>query len=198
MNEQRLEGRRIAIIAADMVEQVELVEPRRALTDAGAETDLISMKPGTIQGFDHFEPADEIPVDRTIDEADAADYDGLLIPGGVGNPDQMRVDERMVRFTRELPRRRGSRSRRSATARGCWSRPTSCAAAPSPRGRRSAPTSGTRAASWVDEEVVVDSGVVTSRKPDDIPAFNEKMIEEFANGARAEGREAVGSRPRGR
>src|SRR5262245_27666819 len=100
MNRTKLNGKKIAIIAADMVEQVELVEPRHALDEAGAETHLISMKPGTIQGFDHFDKAEKQRVDRTIDQVDAADYDGLMIPGGVGNPDQMRADERMVRFTR--------------------------------------------------------------------------------------------------
>jgi protease I len=100
MTDSRLSGKQIAIIAADMVEQVEFVDPRKVLEEAGAETDLISMEFGSIQGFDHFDKADEHEVDRTIDDADAADYDGLMIPGGVGNPDLMRGDARMVRFTR--------------------------------------------------------------------------------------------------
>jgi protease I len=99
MADTRLKGKRIAIIAADMVEQVELVEPRKALEAAGAETELISLKPGTIQGFNHFVKADTHQVDRTVEEADAADYDGLMIPGGVGNPDLLRGDENMVAFT---------------------------------------------------------------------------------------------------
>src|SRR4051794_30569435 len=102
MPNARLDGKKIAIIAADMVEQVELVEPRKALDEAGAETQLISMKPGTIQGFNHYDKADTLEVDKSIDSASASDYDGLLIPGGVGSPDQMRGDERMVKLVRDF------------------------------------------------------------------------------------------------
>src|SRR5207248_2693491 len=102
MAETTLKGKKIAIIAADMVEQVELTEPRKALDEAGAETHLISMKPGQIQGFNHFDKADKLKVDRTIEEVDSADYDALMIPGGVGNPDQMRGDENLVSFTRDV------------------------------------------------------------------------------------------------
>src|SRR5204862_159089 len=100
MAEKKLQGKRVAIIAADMVERVELVEPRKALEDAGAQTDLISLKPGEIQTFNHFDPADKEKVDRTIEEADASEYDALMIPGGVGNPDQLRGDENVVTFVR--------------------------------------------------------------------------------------------------
>src|SRR2546423_11478984 len=102
MAEQKLAGKKVAVIAADMVERVELVEPRKALDDAGAETHLISMEPGEIQSFNHFDPADKLKVDKTIEEVDASDYDALLIPGGVGNPDQMRADENMVQFVRDF------------------------------------------------------------------------------------------------
>ena len=176
-----LAGKRVAIIAADMVEEVELVEPRRALEDAGAETHLISMKPGEIQGFDHFDKASTHKVDRAIDEADVGDYDSLLIPGGVGNPDQMRTDMRMVRFTRDFF------EQGKPVAAICHA-PWMLVEAGVVVGRRitswpSLRTDITNAgAEWVDEEVVVDEGLVTSRNPDDIPAFNEKMIEEFAEG----------------
>ena len=97
-----LKGKRVAIVATDMVEQVELVEPRKALEDAGAKTDLISIKPREIQGFHHYDKADKIPVDRTIEEVSADDYDALLLPGGVGNPDTLRVDENVVSFVRDF------------------------------------------------------------------------------------------------
>jgi protease I len=102
MVDKKLQGKTIAVIATDMVEQVELVEPRKALKDAGAETHLISLKPGEIQGFNHFDKADKFKVDKTIDEVDASDYDALMIPGGVGNPDQLRGDENVVAFVQEL------------------------------------------------------------------------------------------------
>ena len=184
MTEQTLKGKRIAIIAADMVEQVELVEPRKALEQAGAETELISMEPGTVQGFNHFDKADTHKVDRPIADAQAADYDGLMIPGGVGNPDLMRGDERMVAFT-EAFFEQGKPV--AAICHGPWMLVEAGVA----RGRKltSWPTLETdirnAGGSWVDRQVVVDSGLVTSRKPDDIPAFNEKMIEEFAEGIHA-------------
>jgi len=176
-----LEGKTVAIIAADMVEQVELVEPRKALEDAGAETHLISMEPGAVQGFNHFDKADKHNVDRTIDSVKAADYDALLIPGGVGNPDLMRGDERMVRFVREFF---DAGKPVAAICHGPWM----LVEADVVRDREltSWPTLQTdirnAGGSWVDETVVTDNGLVTSRKPDDIPAFNEKMLEEFAEG----------------
>ena len=139
------------------------------------------MEPGSIQGFNHFDKADEHEVDRTIDEADADDYDGLMIPGGVGNPDLMRGDERMVRFTRAFAE---AGKPIAAICHGPWM----LVEADIVRGRTvtSWPSVQTdirnAGGTWVDQEVVVDDGIVTSRKPDDIPAFNEKMIEEFAEG----------------
>jgi len=188
MAEKTLQGKRIAIIAADMVEQAELVEPRRALVAAGAETELISMKPGTIQGFEHFDKADTHKVDRLVEEADAADYDGLVIPGGVGNPDLMRGDENMVAFTQAFFEQGKPVA---AICHGPWM----LVEAGVVQGRKltSWPTLRTdirnAGGNWVDEQVVVDGGLVTSRKPDDIPAFNAKMIEEFAEGAHAAQRE---------
>ena len=193
MADTRLEGKRIAIIAADMVEQVELVEPRKALEAAGAETELISLKPGTIQGFDHFDKADTHKVDRTVEEADAADYDGLMIPGGVGNPDLLRGDENMVAFTHAFFEQGKPVA---AICHGPWMLIE--AGVVRDRELTSWPTLRTdirnAGGNWVDEQVVVDRGLVTSRKPDDIPAFNAKMIEEFAEGIHAAQREKAASR----
>ena len=97
-----LQGKRIAILATDMFEQVELVEPRKALEQAGATTELVSLADGEIQGFDHYDKADTFPVDKTVEEASASDYDGLLLPGGVGNPDTLRMDENAVSFVRDF------------------------------------------------------------------------------------------------
>jgi protease I len=185
MADQKLKGKRVAIVAADMVERVELIEPRKALQEAGAETELISLKAGEIRTFNHFDPAESEPVDKAVEEVDASDYDALLIPGGVGNPDQLRGDENMVAFVRAFF------EQGKPVAAICHA-PWVLIDAGVVNGRTltSWPTVGTdlrnAGANWVDKEVVVDSGLVTSRKPDDIPAFNEKMIEEFAEGKHAE------------
>jgi protease I len=185
MAEQKLQGKRVAIVAADMVERVELIEPRQALEDAGADTELISLKPGTIKTFNHFDPAEEERVDRTVEEVDASDYDALMIPGGVGNPDQLRGDENMVAFVRAFFEQGKPVA---AICHAPWV--LIDAGVVRDRTMTSWPTVGTdlrnAGANWVDKEVVVDSGLVTSRKPDDIPAFNEKMMEEFAEGKHAE------------
>ena len=171
----------MAIIAADMVEQVELVEPRRALEEAGAETYLISLKAGEIQGFNHFDKADKLKVDRTIDEVDASEYDALMIPGGVGNPDLLRGDENVVAFVQGFFE---AGKPVAAICHGPWV----LVEAGVVKGRQltSWPTLQTdirnAGGNWVDQEVVVDEGLVTSRKPDDIPAFNDKMIEEIHEG----------------
>ncbi|HZT14403.1 MAG TPA: type 1 glutamine amidotransferase domain-containing protein [Gaiellaceae bacterium] len=192
MAEQKLAGKTVAIIAADMVERVELVEPRKALEEAGAKTELISLKPGKIRSFDHFDPADEVPVDKAIEEVDASDYDALMIPGGVGNPDQLRGDENVVSFVREFFEHGKPVA---AICHGPWV----LVEADVVRGRKvtSWPTLQTdirnAGGNWVDEEVVVDQGLVTSRKPDDIPAFSKKMIEEFCEGVHAKQREKTAS-----
>ena len=183
-----LKGKRVAIVATDMVEQVELLEPRKALDEAGATTEVISIEPGTIQGFNHYDRGDEIPVDRTIEEASAGEYDALLLPGGVGNPDVLRMDENVVSFVRDFFEQGKPVA---AICHGPWT----LVEAGVVRGRKltSWPSVQTdirnAGGNWVDEEVVVDQGLVTSRKPDDIPAFNAKMIEEFAEGKHAEQRE---------
>jgi len=183
-----LNGKRVAIVATDMVEQVELLEPRRALDEAGAKTELISLEPGEIQGFNHYDKGDKIPVDRTIEEASADEYDALMLPGGVGNPDTLRMDENVVSFVRDFFEQGKPVA---AICHGPWLLVE--AGVVRDRTVTSWPSIQTdirnAGGNWVDKEVVVDQGLVTSRKPDDIPAFNAKMIEEFAEGKHAEQRE---------
>jgi protease I len=181
MADKQLKGKKVAILAADMFERVELEEPRKALEQAGAETEIVSIHDGEIQGFDHFEPKSKLKVDKTVEEVSAADYDALLVPGGVGNPDQLRADENAVRFVRDFVEQKKPLA---VICHGPWV----LVEAGVVRGRKltSWPSLQTdirnAGGNWVDEEVVVDEGIVTSRKPDDIPAFNKKMIEEFAEG----------------
>ncbi len=176
-----LKGKKIAFLAADMVEQVELTEPWKALEQAGAELELVSLEDGKIQGFNHYDKADTFKVDKTAEEADAADYDGLVLPGGVGNPDNLRQDENAVHFVR------GFFEQGKPVGAICHA-PWTLVEAGVVRGRTltSFPSLQTdirnAGGTWVDEEVHVDRGLVTSRKPDDIPAFNKKLIEEFAEG----------------
>jgi protease I len=187
----KLKGKRVAILAADMFERVELEEPRDALKDAGAEIEIVSLKPGEIQGFDHFDPANTIKVDKTVEEVSADDYDALMIPGGVGNPDQLRGDENAVELVRSFF------EQGKPVAAICHA-PWVLVEAGVVRDRKltSWPTLQTdirnAGGNWVDEEVVVDQGLVTSRKPDDIPAFSKKMIEEFAEGKHQGQREKAG------
>jgi protease I len=194
----KLDGKKVAILAADMFERVELEEPKKALEAEGATTEIVSIHDGEIQGFDHFDPADKVTVDKTVEEVSAGDYDALLIPGGVGNPDQLRGDENAVEFVRQFGE---SGKPMAVICHGPWMLVESGLA----RGRQltSWPTLRTdivnAGGEWVDQEVVVDDGIVTSRKPDDIPAFNAKMIEEFCEGKHEQrtvetgGRAAAGS-----
>jgi protease I len=181
---ETLKGKKVAILAADMFERVELEKPRRALEDAGAEVEVVSIHGGEIKGFDHFDPANTVEVDRTVEEASPDDYDALMIPGGVGNPDQLRGDENAVGFVRAF---HDSGKPMAVICHGPWMLVEAGVA----RGKRltSWPTLETdirnAGGEWVDEEVVVDEKLVTSRKPDDIPAFNRRMIEEFASAERA-------------
>ena len=192
MAEQKLAGKTVAILAADMFERVELEKPRKALEDAGAKTEVVSIHDGEIQGFDHFEPSKKVKVDKTVEEVSASDYDALLVPGGVGNPDQLRGDENAVNFVREFV---SEQKPLAVICNGPWV----LVEAGVVRGLTltSWPTLRTdirnAGGNWVDQEVVVDNGIVTSRKPDDIPAFNKKMIEEFAEG-RHERRNLAGTR----
>jgi protease I len=184
MAEQRLSGKTIAFLATDMFEQVELTEPWKAVEEAGGKPELVSLKPGEIQGFDHYDKAGTFKVDRTVEEVSASDYDGLMLPGGVGNPDALRLDENAVAFVR------GFFEQRKPVAAICHA-PWMLIEAGVVDGRTltSWPSLATdlqnAGANRVDEEVVVDQGLVTSRKPDDLPAFNRKMVEEFAEGRHA-------------
>jgi deglycase len=177
-----LNDKKVAILVADMFEQVELTEPRKALENAGATTEIVSLEEGEVQGFDHYNKADKFAVDRAVEEVSASDYDALLLPGGVGNPDTLRQDENAVAFVR------GFFDQGKPVAAICHA-PWTLVEAGVLRGRTltSFPSIQTdirnAGGDWVDEEVVVDGNLVTSRKPDDIPAFNRKLIELFA-GAR--------------
>ncbi len=181
MADGKLQGKRVAIIAADMVEQVELVEPRKALEEAGAQTDLIGLESGQIQAFNHLDHGDKLDVDRTVDEASAGDYDGILIPGGVANGDFLRADERACALVAAFAEQRKPIA---SICHGPWILVETGIV----KGRTitSWPSLKTdvenAGGTWVDEEVHVDSGLTTSRKPDDLPAFNAKIVEEFAEG----------------
>jgi protease I len=181
----KLQGKRVAFLATDMVEQVELTEPWKAVEEAGGTPELVSLEEGEIQGFNHYDKADTFKVDKTVEEASADDYDALVIPGGVGNPDTMRGDENAVQFVRDFFEQQKPVG---VICHGPWM----LVEAGVVRGRKvtSWPTLQTdirnAGGEWVDEEVVVDQGLVTSRKPDDLPAFNAKIVEEFCEGKHAE------------
>jgi protease I len=174
-----LKGRRIAFLATDGVEQSELTEPWKAVREAGAETELISLEPGQIQGFQHLDKADRFSVDRAVGEVDASDYDGLVVPGGVANPDRLRTDERAVRFVHGF-------FAQSKPAGVICHGPWMLVEADVVRGRTVTSWPSLRTdirnagGEWVHQEVVVDRGLVTSRKPDDLPAFCAKLVEELA------------------
>lgn len=177
----KLDGKKVAILVADGFEQVEMTEPRKALQKAGAETKIVSPKSGQIQGMHHADKGDKFDVDLELDEARPQDFDALMIPGGLMNPDQLRSTPEALEFTRHFFE---EGKPVAAICHGPWV----LIDAGVVRGRTltSWPAIKTdvknAGGKWVNEEVVVDNGLVTSRKPDDIPAFNEKMIEEFCEG----------------
>jgi protease I len=179
-----LQGKKIAFLAAEGVEQVELTEPWKAIEQAGGSPELISLEAGEVQAFNHLEAADTFKVDRTASEADAADYDGLVLPGGVANPDFLRGDGDAVAFVRAFFEQAKPVG---VICHGPWT----LVEADVVRGRTltSWPTLQTdlrnAGATWVDEEVHVDEGLTSSRKPDDLPAFCAKIVEEFAEGRHA-------------
>ncbi|HEX2358276.1 MAG TPA: type 1 glutamine amidotransferase domain-containing protein [Solirubrobacterales bacterium] len=186
---EELKGKRIAfLVANEGIEQVELTEPRKAIEEAGAETDLIAPEAGKAQAFNHFDRADQFDVDKTVAEANPDDYDALALPGGVANPDSLRMHSDAVEFVRAF-------FEAGKPVGAICHAPWMLIEAGVVEGRTltSWPSLTTdlrnAGAERVDEEVVVDSGLVTSRKPDDIPAFNAKMIEEFAEGVHSEQRE---------
>lgn len=176
-----LENMKVAILATEGFEEVELAEPRKALHRSGAETFLISPKSDSITAWDHTHWSDQYDVDVTLDEADPNDYDALLLPGGVLNPDKLRMDERAVNFVNSFM---DSGKPIAAICHGPWT----LIETGKLKGRKmtSYPSLKTdlknAGVNWVDEEVVTDRGLVTSRNTDDIPAFIEKMIEEFREG----------------
>ncbi len=176
-----LKGRRVAILATDGVEQVELEEPRRALDAAGAVTHLIAPEEGSIQAMNHDEKGARLPVDRTLDQVKASDYDALLLPGGVANPDKLRTDERAVQFAREFML---SERPVAAICHGAWLLVEAGAVAG--RTLTSWPSLRTdiqnAGGAWVDSEVQIDDRLVTSRKPEDLPKFCAAILKEFANG----------------
>ena len=180
-----LKGKKIAILATDGVEQVELTEPRKAVEQEGAETHLVSLEEGEIQGFEHLDKADRFEVDRTVKDSSADDYDGLVLPGGVANPDFLRADEDAVAFVRAFVE---AGKPVGAICHGPWTLVE--AGVVDGLTLTSWPSLKTdirnAGGNWVDEEVHVDRGVTTSRNPDDIPAFNRKIVEEFCEGRHEE------------
>jgi protease I len=187
-----LQGMRIAFIATDGVEQVELTEPWKAVEQAGGEPHLLSIEQGEIQGMNHMDKGDTFPVDRLVSETEPTDYDGLVLPGGVANPDFLRMNEDAVRWIRTFFEQGKPVG---VICHGPWT----LVEADLVRGRTltswpSLRTDITNAGgTWVDRECVVDRGLVTSRKPDDLPAFCSKIVEEFGEGVHEEQREAAKS-----
>jgi protease I len=172
----------IAILVAEGFEQSEMVEPRKALEQAGAETSIVSPTRGEVQGWNHFDKGERFNVDVHLDEANAQQFDALLLPGGVANPDQLRTDAKAVQFVREFAEQGKPIG---VICHGPWT----LIEAGVVKGRTltSWPSLKTdlknAGAKWVDQEVVTDKGLVSSRKPADIPAFSRKLIEEIREGA---------------
>ncbi len=179
MAEKQLSGVKVAAITTDGVEQVELLEPKKALEEAGAQVLVVAPKAGKVQGFKHHDKADRIPVDLTLDQADPADFDAVLLPGGVINADALRIEKKAQEIVRQIDRRGGPIA---VICHGPWL----LVSAGLTRGHTvpSWPTlqddirnSG---AAWEDREVIRDRNWVSSRKPDDIPAFNREVIKLFS------------------
>ena len=178
---QSLSGKTVAVLATDGVELIELTEPVKALKEAGATVEIVSLKTGRIQGFNHLTPGDTVAADKAVADVDAGSYDALMLPGGVANPDQLRGDEDAVKFVRAFF------DQGKPVAAICHA-PWLLIEAGVVEGRTLTAYETIRTdlrnagATVVNEAVVVDEGLVTSRCPDDIPAFNARMIEEFAEG----------------
>jgi protease I len=188
----RLDGRRIAFLCTEGVELVELTKPLEAVREAGAEAEVLSLEAGTFTAFNHLDKAEEVTVDRVVADADAAEYDALVLPGGVANPDFLRTDEDAVGFVRAFFEQAKPVA---AICHGPWT----LIEAGVVRGRTltSWPSLQTdlrnAGARWVDDEVVVDQGLVTSRNPDDLPAFCAAVVEEFGEGRHEGRRSSVGA-----
>jgi protease I len=190
----KLDGKRIAfLVANEGVEQVELTEPWKAVETEGGTPELVSLESGTVQAFNHLDKGDTFDVDRAVSEAKADDYDALVLPGGVANPDFLRADEDAVAFTKAFFEQAKPVA---AICHGPWT----LVEADVVRGRTltSWPSLQTdirnAGGKWVDEEVHVDQGLVTSRNPDDLPAFCAKLVEEACEGEHAGQRESVAGR----
>jgi len=188
----QLDGKTIAFLATDGVEQVELTEPWKAVEEAGGTPELVSLESGEIQGFNHLDKGDTFSVDRTAADAGAARYGGLVLPGGVANPDFLRADENAVAFVRAFFEQGKPVA---AICHGPWT--LIDAGVVAGRTLTSWPSLRTdlrnAGATWVDEEVHVDGGLVSSRNPDDLPAFCSKVVEEFAEGVHEQQRQSVGT-----
>jgi protease I len=175
----KLDGRKVAFVAADGVEQVELTEPWEAVKAEGGQPELLSVESGEIQGFNHLDKADKFKVDRTVSDADPSDYDGLVLPGGVANPDFLRTDDDVVGFVRSFF---DDNKPAAVICHGPWT----IVEADVVKGRTltSWPSLQTdirnAGGNWVDEEVHIDGNLITSRKPDDLPAFNKALVEALA------------------
>ncbi len=186
----KLQNKKIAIIATDGFEESELFSPLDALKKEGAAIDIISLKPGEIQGFKHMERGKTIEVTKDITHADVNDYDGVLIPGGLFNPDALRSDEKIIAFVR------GAFAKKLPVAAICHG-PQVLITADVVKGRKMTgyaaiqPDLKNAGAQVSDEEVVVDAGLVTSRNPDDLPAFNRKIVEEFCEGKHKEQKKSI-------
>ncbi|HEU4420935.1 MAG TPA: type 1 glutamine amidotransferase domain-containing protein [Pilimelia sp.] len=183
-NDRQLDGKRVAFLAADGVEEVEYTQPREAVERAGARAELISLKRGEIQAMNHMDKSRTYAVDRTVTEADPTEYDALVLPGGVANPDFLRMNADAVRFVRAFF---DAGKPVGAICHAPWT----LIEADVVRGRTVTSWPSLRTdlrnagAIWVDEQVHVESGLVTSRKPDDLPAFCAKVVEEIAEGKHA-------------
>lgn len=176
-----IQGKKVAILSTDGFEQSELLEPRKALLEAGADVKVVSLKEGKIKGWKDKNWGEEIAVDLVVSKARAEDFDAIVLPGGVMNPDKLRIDKDAVDFVKAFV---DAGKPIAAICHG----PQTLIEAGGVKGRKMTSYSALKTdlknagAEWVDQEVVTDRGLVTSRKPDDIPAFNKKMIEEFAEG----------------
>ena len=182
MASTQLDGKTVAFLTAqEGIEEVELTEPWKAVKDAGATPKLIAPESGEIQAFNHLDKSSTYTVDQSLEDADPDDYDALVLPGGVANPDQLRTDERAIQFVQQIF---AAGKPVGVICHGPWT----LVEADLVRGRKltSWPSLQTdirnAGGEWVDEEVVVDQGLVSSRKPDDLPAFCAKIVEEFAEG----------------
>jgi deglycase len=183
MANENLKGKKVAILVTDGFEQVELLEPRAALDKAGAETKVVSLREGPVKGWNMTEWGKEVPADLTLDNVQAADFDALLLPGGVVNPDKLRIEPKAVAFVKSFF---DANKPVAAICHGPWTIIEAGVA----RGRKIASWPSLKTdlrnagAEWVDKAAVIDGNLVTARKPDDIPAFNRAMIELFSGKAK--------------